>query len=251
LRFVGDMVVFRSDTMQVMRRKSGPRSGWEYSDMRILLATSAAILAFAGAATPAFAQYGGSPQEQVEGAPSQPDTTAPAADEQGDEADQQGDIAVRADGYDKPGADEGDTYVDQGDADADVDQGDADTDVDQGDVDSDVDQGDADSDVDQGGVGTEVDQGDVDEDQDQADPGAPGVAGGGDQANSWQGEDGRTYCRRSDGTTGLIVGGGAGALVGRGIDGGRHRGTGTIIGAIAGAVVGSAIERSANQQSCR
>lgn len=48
-----------------------------------------------------------------------------------------------------------------------------------------------------------------------------------------------------------MVGGGAGALVGSGIDGGRRRGTGTIIGAVAGALVGSAIERSANQQRCR
>jgi outer membrane lipoprotein SlyB len=76
----------------------------------------------------------------------------------------------------------------------------------------------------------------------------PGDAG---QAETWQGEDGRTYCRHSDGTTGLIVGGGAGALIGNGIDGGRRRGTGTIIGGIIGAVVGTAIERSANEQSCR
>jgi hypothetical protein len=213
--------------------------------MRILLATSAAILAFASAATPAFAQYGGSPQEQVDGAPSQPDPNAPVADEN-DDADQPGDIAVQADGYDKPGAEQGDAYAAyQGDVDADVDQGDADVDQD---VDADVDQGDVDADVDQGDVDNDVDQGDVDEDQ--AEPGDPGQGGGG-QVASWQGEDGRTYCRRSDGTTGLIVGGGAGALVGRGIDGGRHRGTGTIIGAIAGAIVGSAIEQSANQQSCR
>ena len=72
-----------------------------------------------------------------------------------------------------------------------------------------------------------------------------------DPGQTWQGEDGRSYCRRCDGTTGLIVGGGAGALVGRGIDSRGRRGTGTIIGAIAGAVVGSAIERSANEQRCR
>ena len=200
--------------------------------MRILLATSAAILAMAGAATPAFAQYGGSPQEQVDAAPPEPDATGPVADDPSDEADQPGDIAVQADGYDKPGADEGDAYAYQGDADIDQD---LDADVDQ-DVGAEVDQGDVDSDV---------DQGESDEDQ-----GEPGQGGGGEVA-TWQGEDGRTYCRRSDGTTGLIVGGGAGALVGRGIDGGRHRGTGTILGAIAGAIVGSAIEQSASQQNCR
>ena len=34
----------------------------------------------------------------------------------------------------------------------------------------------------------------------------------------WQGQDGRYYCKRSNGTTGLIVGGAAGALVGRAVD---------------------------------
>ena len=31
----------------------------------------------------------------------------------------------------------------------------------------------------------------------------------------WRGNDGRTYCRKKDGTTGLIIGGAAGALIGR------------------------------------
>jgi hypothetical protein len=39
-------------------------------------------------------------------------------------------------------------------------------------------------------------------------------------------EDGRYYCRRPNGTTGPIVGGAAGALIGRQIDGGRSRTTG-------------------------
>ena len=39
----------------------------------------------------------------------------------------------------------------------------------------------------------------------------------------WQGNDGRYYCRRSNGTTGLIVGGAAGALIGREIDRGELR----------------------------
>src|SRR4051812_38338378 len=40
---------------------------------------------------------------------------------------------------------------------------------------------------------------------------------------TWVGNDGRTYCRRSNGTVGTIVGGVAGALLGNVIDGGRNR----------------------------
>lgn len=65
-----------------------------------------------------------------------------------------------------------------------------------------------------------------------------------DGAETWQGADGQLYCRRSDGTTGTIIGAGLGALIGRGIDSGRNRGAGTILGAIAGALLGRAAERS-------
>jgi outer membrane lipoprotein SlyB len=51
------------------------------------------------------------------------------------------------------------------------------------------------------------------------------------------------HCRRPDGTTGLIVGAAAGALVGRAIDTHGERATGTIVGAVAGALAGRAIER--------
>jgi len=60
---------------------------------------------------------------------------------------------------------------------------------------------------------------------------------------TWRGRDGRMYCRRSNGTTGLIVGGAAGALIGREIDGGRNRTTGTILGAAVGALLGREIQR--------
>jgi hypothetical protein len=60
---------------------------------------------------------------------------------------------------------------------------------------------------------------------------------------SWRGNDGRMYCRKRDGTTGLIVGAAAGALVGRSIDTHGERATGTIVGAVAGALAGRAIER--------
>jgi outer membrane lipoprotein SlyB len=69
---------------------------------------------------------------------------------------------------------------------------------------------------------------------------------------TWRGRDGRYYCRRSNGTTGLIIGGAAGALVGRSLDGGRNHTTGTVIGAVAGALAGRAIERDSNNgRRCR
>ena len=68
---------------------------------------------------------------------------------------------------------------------------------------------------------------------------------------TWRGEDGRIYCRRSNGTTGLIVGGAAGALAGRAIDGGRHRTAGTVLGAAAGALIGREIQRSRSSRRCR
>ncbi|NYT42863.1 glycine zipper 2TM domain-containing protein [Sphingomonas sp. R-74633] len=66
----------------------------------------------------------------------------------------------------------------------------------------------------------------------------------------WRGRDGRSYCRKPDGTTGLVVGGVAGALVGRTIDTRGDRTVGTLLGAAAGAVAGREIERS-GKKSCR
>jgi hypothetical protein len=66
----------------------------------------------------------------------------------------------------------------------------------------------------------------------------------------YRGEDGRYYCRRSDGTTGLVIGAGAGALIGRGIDGGRNRAAGTIVGGVLGALVGREVERNSDMR-CR
>ena len=65
----------------------------------------------------------------------------------------------------------------------------------------------------------------------------------------WRGQDGRRYCRRSNGTTGLIIGGAAGALAGRAIDTRGERTTGTILGAVAGALLGREIQRSRSR--CR
>lgn len=63
------------------------------------------------------------------------------------------------------------------------------------------------------------------------------------QGPVWRGRDGRVYCRRTNGTTGLIIGGAAGALIGREIDGGRDRTLGTIAGAAVGALVGRELDR--------
>lgn len=67
----------------------------------------------------------------------------------------------------------------------------------------------------------------------------------------WRGRDGRTYCRKSDGTTGLIVGGVAGTLVGRSIDTGGDRTAGTLLGAAGGALLGREVERSRDKRRCR
>lgn len=59
----------------------------------------------------------------------------------------------------------------------------------------------------------------------------------------WRGRDGRYYCKRDNGTTGLIIGGAVGALVGRELDGGRDRTLGTILGAAGGGLLGREIDR--------
>lgn len=56
----------------------------------------------------------------------------------------------------------------------------------------------------------------------------------------YRGRDGRYYCRRNDGTTGLIVGGIAGGALGAAFTSGT---LGTLLGAAAGAAVGTAIDR--------
>ncbi len=66
----------------------------------------------------------------------------------------------------------------------------------------------------------------------------------------WKGRDGRVYCRKSNGTTGLVVGGVTGAIVGRSIAGRGDKGVGTILGGVAGAFGGQAIDK-ANTRSRR
>jgi hypothetical protein len=67
----------------------------------------------------------------------------------------------------------------------------------------------------------------------------------------YRGNDGRYYCRRSDGTTGLIVGAAAGGLFGNIIAGRRSSTVGTLLGAIAGGAAGASIDRNQQQIRCR
>ncbi|MBA3898467.1 MAG: glycine zipper 2TM domain-containing protein [Sphingomonadaceae bacterium] len=68
----------------------------------------------------------------------------------------------------------------------------------------------------------------------------------------YRGNDGRYYCRRSDGTTGLIIGAGVGALFGNAITNGNSSLLGTLLGAGAGAAIGSSIDRNSNRNvRCR
>lgn len=67
----------------------------------------------------------------------------------------------------------------------------------------------------------------------------------------WRDDRGRTRCRKPDGTTGLVVGGVAGALLGRTIDTRGDRTLGTLGGAAVGALAGREVERSTSNRRCR
>jgi hypothetical protein len=66
----------------------------------------------------------------------------------------------------------------------------------------------------------------------------------------YRGSDGRYYCKRSDGTIGLVVGGVGGAALGNIIDGGGNRLAGTLIGGALGALLGQAVDRNSDLR-CR
>ena len=70
---------------------------------------------------------------------------------------------------------------------------------------------------------------------------------------TWRGSNGRVYCRKPNGTTGLLVGGAAGALVGRQIDSHGSRTTGTVLGAAVGALLGRHVQRNviSSRKRCR
>ncbi|MFN5904324.1 MAG: glycine zipper 2TM domain-containing protein [Novosphingobium sp.] len=78
--------------------------------------------------------------------------------------------------------------------------------------------------------------------------GEPGYA----NTRTWRGDDGRYYCRRSDGTTGLIIGGAAGAIICREVGGRRgERRLGAIVGGAGGALLGRAVDRSVSNNGYR
>jgi hypothetical protein len=56
----------------------------------------------------------------------------------------------------------------------------------------------------------------------------------------YRGRDGRSYCQRKDGTTGLVVGGVGGAVLGNLVGGGL---LGTLAGGAGGALLGREIDR--------
>lgn len=64
------------------------------------------------------------------------------------------------------------------------------------------------------------------------------------QDRIYRGQDNRYYCRRPDGTTGLIIGALAGGVLGNVIAPGGSETVGTILGAIGGGVAGRAIDRN-------
>lgn len=72
-------------------------------------------------------------------------------------------------------------------------------------------------------------------------PGPTYVLSRGDRI--YRGHDGRFYCRRHDGSTGLIIGAALGGLLGNSVGRGDSRAISTIIGAGAGAALGSSIDR--------
>ena len=67
----------------------------------------------------------------------------------------------------------------------------------------------------------------------------------------YRGSDGRYYCKRNDGTTGLIIGGATGAVLGNVIDGGHNRAAGTLIGGALGAILGKSVDQNSTDVRCR
>jgi len=64
------------------------------------------------------------------------------------------------------------------------------------------------------------------------------------EVQTWRGENKRVYCRKPNGTTGLIAGGAAGVLAGRAIDRRGERTTGSVLGGAIGALLGRHLERN-------
>lgn len=67
----------------------------------------------------------------------------------------------------------------------------------------------------------------------------------------YRGSDNRYYCRRSDGTTGLIIGGLAGGALGNVIAPGGSKTLGTLLGGGLGALLGRSVDRDGGNVTCR
>ena len=65
----------------------------------------------------------------------------------------------------------------------------------------------------------------------------------------WRGRDGRYYCKRDNGTTGLVIGAGVGALAGHELAGRGDKVLGAVLGGAVGAIIGREIDRGS--LSCR
>jgi len=65
----------------------------------------------------------------------------------------------------------------------------------------------------------------------------------------WRGNDGHYYCRRENGTTGLVLGLAVGGVLGSQLAGRGDRTLGAILGAAGGGLLGSQIDRG--QVRCR
>lgn len=63
------------------------------------------------------------------------------------------------------------------------------------------------------------------------------------ESQVWRGRDGKYYCKRDNGTTGLVIGAAVGALAGNEIAGDGDKLLGTLLGAAVGGVLGRAIDR--------
>ena len=65
----------------------------------------------------------------------------------------------------------------------------------------------------------------------------------------YRGRDNRYYCRRSDGTTGLVIGAIGGGVLGNAIASGGSNTLGTVLGAVGGGLLGRSVDR--NNVTCR
>ncbi len=63
------------------------------------------------------------------------------------------------------------------------------------------------------------------------------------ESRMWRGDDGKYYCKRDNGTTGLVIGAGVGALAGHELAGRGDKTLGAILGGAVGAVIGREIDR--------